>query len=188
VSSKFSKKDGFTKFTGTEASGTLARKLAPVADRIRDLNTRFGRRNYNVTIYRTRWSGRVRGQGKETIIFQQDILPTPALADMGSLTEMLTLHGLDEAGSVQLSEVSARFTEDFLMGIDPEGFEPLDTDNVFYEIEFPRPDGRPGLKRRFELRGAPTYKPDAFQWYLTLDKIDADRFRNGDLSSDPDNG
>ena len=182
MSSKFSKKDGFTKFTGTEANQTLASRLAPVADKLRDLNTRFGRRNYNVTIYRTRWSGRVRGQGEESVIFQQDILPTPALADLGSLTELATLHGLDESGSIQLSEISHRFTEDILMGVDPEGFEPLDTDNVYYEIEFTRPDGRPGAKRRFELRGAPTYRPDQFQWFISLEQIDANRFRDGELS------
>ncbi len=183
MSNKFSKKDGFTKFTGTEASKSLAAKLAPVADKLRDLNTKFGRRNYNVTIYRTRWSGRIRGQGKESIIFEQCILPTPALADLGSLTELATLHGLEEAGTIQLSEVSHRFTEDLLMGIDPEGFEPLDTDNVYYEIEFPRPDGRPGVKRRFELRGAPTYRPDQYQWFLSLEKIEDNRFRDGHLNS-----
>lgn len=182
MSNKFSKKDGFTKFTGTEANRTLASKLAPVADKLRDLNTRFGRRNYNVTIFRTRWTGRTRGQGEERIIYQQDILPTPLLADLGSLSELATLHGLDETGTIQLSEVSHRFTEDMLMGIDPEGFEPLDTDNVFYEIEFPRPDGRPGPKRRFELRSAPTYRPDQFQWFLSLEKIEANRFRDGSLN------
>ncbi len=182
MSKKFSQKDGFTKFTGTEASNTLAFKLGRVADKIRDLNTVFGRRPYNVTIYRTRWSGAERGHGTESIIFQQDILPTPLLSDLGSLTEIASLHGLDEVGSIQISEVSSfRFNEDVLMGLDPEGFEPLDTDNVFYEIEFPRSDGRPATKRRFELRGAPMYRPDQFQWYLTLEKINNNRTRSGGL-------
>lgn len=181
MSNKFSQKGGFTKLQGTEFRRTLASKLQRPVDKIRDLNTKFGLRNYNVTIYRTRWSGAVRGQGEESIIFQQDILPTPLVADLGSLTELITPHGLEESGTIQISEVSGRFTEDFIMGIDPEGFEPLDTDNVFYEVEFPRRDGRPSTKRRFELRGAPTFRPEQFQWFLTLEKIDADRTRLGEL-------
>ncbi len=181
MSNKFSQKDGFTKLRGTEYRRTLASKLQGPVDKIRDLNTKFGLRNYSVTVFRTRWTGAVRGQGKESIVFQQDILPTPLVADLGSLTELITQHGLDESGTIQISEVSGKYTEDFLMGIDPDGFEPLDTDNVFYEVEFPRKDGRPGTRRRFELRGAPTFRPQEFQWFLTMEKIDADRARLGEL-------
>jgi len=181
MSNKFSQKDGFTKLAGTEARRTLAQKLIKPADRLRDLNTKFGRRVYSVTLYHTRWTGRVRGQGTESIIFAKDILPTPLIIDMGTLQEVATVHGLDEAGSIQMNEVSGRFTEDMLLGIDSEGREPLDTDNVFFEIEFPRKDGRMGERRRFELRSAPSYVPDQFQWHLTLGKIDENRDRDGNL-------
>lgn len=181
MSGKFGTKDGFTKLRSGEFRKTLAGKLQRPVDKIRDLNTKFGLRNYTVTIFRTRWSGAVRGRGEESIIFQQDILPTPLVADLGSITEMLTIHGLNEVGTIQISEVSGQFTEDALMGIDPEGFEPLDTDNVFYEIEFMRTDGKPGVKRRFELRGAPTFRPEQFQWLLSLEKINDNRSRTGEL-------
>jgi len=181
MSSKFSKKGGFTSIRGADCRNTLAKRLQRPADRLRDLNTKFGLRNYIVTVFRTRWSGNLRGRGQESIIFQEEILPTPLVSDMSSLSEILTPHGLDEFGTIQLSEVSGRYTEDFLMGIDPNGNEPLDTDYVFYEIEFPRCDGRPATKRRFELRNAPNFRPSQFQWYLTLEKIDADRTRAGEL-------
>jgi hypothetical protein len=171
-------KDGFTIVEPGGLGKTLATKLIPVADKIRDLHTVFGGRVYTVSIYRTRWSGGSRGLGDETIIFKQDIRPTPRITDLGTLTQILNPTGLDESGTIQLSEISGRFTEDSLLGIDTEGREPLESDHVFYEIEFV---GRPSVRRRFGLRSAPNYKPYQFQWFITLQKLDEDRARDGSL-------
>ena len=170
--------DGFTVVEPGGLGKTLANRLIPVADKIRDLHTVFGGRVYTVTIYRTRWSGGRRGLGDETLIFQQPIRPTPRITDLGTLTQVLNPTGLDDAGTIQLTEISGRFTEDSLLGIDSEGREPLETDHVFYEIEFV---GRPSVRRRFEIRSTPSYKPYQFQWQITLQKTDEDRARDGSL-------
>lgn len=181
MSNKFLTKDGFSVLEGTDAQRTLAQRLVRPADRLRNLYTRFGMRPYRVMIIRTRWSADRRGKGVEELIFQQEILPTPKITDLGTLTEVLNPTGLDEGGTIQVSEISGRFTEDLLIGIDPEGRDPLKTDNVYYEIEFPRLDGKPGTRRRFGIRAAPTYRSDQFQWIVTLEKIDEDRGRQGEL-------
>lgn len=160
---------------------TLTRRLIPVADKLRDLHTRFGGRVYNVRIIRTQWSGGSRGVGRETITSVTDIRPTPRVMDLSSLQEITTPIGLNESGSVQVNQISGRFTEEILLGIDPELKQPPRNENIFYEIEFPRADGKSSTKRRFHIRAAPSYDPYGFQWSITLEKADEDRDREGGL-------
>lgn len=181
MASKFSQKDGFTRVGPGGLKRTLAQKLIRPVDKIRDLHTKLGGRIYMVTIFRTRWSGGRRGVGEETVVFELEILPTPKLVDMSTLTEVINPTGLDETGQVLVTQISGRFTEDLLLGFDPEGNEPLDSDNVFYEIEFPRLDGRSSVRRRFKIRQAPSYKPYGMEWQVTLKKVDQDRSRRGEL-------
>jgi len=180
--SGFSKdKDGFTVVAPGMLGKTLTRKLVPVVDKVRDLHTKFGGRVYNVRIIRTRWSGNARGVGKEAITSITDVRPTPRVVDLGSLQEVTTLIGLDEAGSVSVNQISGRFTEEILLGVDAAQRQPALNENVFYEIEFPRVDGKPGVKRRFHIRAAPNYDPYGFQWSIVLEKADEDRGNMGDL-------
>lgn len=174
-------KDGFTVVEPGMIGKTLSQKLVPVADKVRDLHTRFGGRVYNVRIVRTRWSGGKRGVGTESIIDITYIRPTPRVVDLTSLQEITTQIGLNEAGSIQVTQISGRFTEEILLGIDPELKEPPVNENIFYEIEFPRSDGRAAKKRRFHIRAAPSYDPYGFQWSVTLEKADEDRDRAGGL-------
>lgn len=180
MTNKFEKdKDGFTVVSpGME---TLTRKLIPVADRIRDLHTKFGGRVYKVRIIRTQWSGTARGQGTESITSITEIRPTPRVVDLGSLQEVTSMMGLNEAGSVSVNQISGRFTEEVLLGVDPENRQPALNENVFWEIEYPRADGLPGIKRRFHIRSAPNYDPYGFQWSVVLEKADEDRSNVGVL-------
>jgi len=170
----------FTDPTTIQANKTLARQLIPVADRIRDLFVRFGTRPYKVRVVRVRWSAGRRGVGAPVIEREMDILPTPLVQDLSTLTEIVQPVGLDEVGSVLLSEVSGRFTDEELRFLDKDGTPPGPDEEVFYEIEFPRPDGKPGDRRRFYIRSAPFYQATNFQWNLRLEKTHEDRDRRGD--------
>ena len=178
MSSQNKDKDGFTQFNAGMFSNTLAQKLVPVADRIRDIFTQFGTRPYLVRIIRTKWSGGKRGFGRESVLSDTAITPTPKVTDLAGITEILTPIGLEEQGSILVTEISGRFTEAILQGNDPVGNEPDVDENIFYEIEFPRPDG--SVRRRFGIRAAPTFKPTQLQWMITLEKQDENRDGIGD--------
>jgi len=170
----------FTDPTGMQSSQTLARKLIPIVDSIRDLATKFGTRPYKVRVVRARWSSGQRGVGTPVIERALDILPTPLLQDMSGITEIVQSVGLDEIGGVSVSEISGRFTDEELRFCQPDG-TPLGPDEeVWYEIEFPRPDGKPGDLRRFYMNAAPMYFASRMQWTIRLEKAHSDRGRRGD--------
>jgi hypothetical protein len=164
----------------TELCGSLAFTLRPVVDMIRDLYTTFGLRPYKVSLVRTSWSGGRRGLGVELVVSSRVILPTPLISDMTSLAEIVTPVGLDEFGSVLLSQVSGTFTEDQLRGHIFDG-DPVPFDQQFYyEVEFPPAcEGDEGERRRFTIKGAPMYFADRFQWNITLERQRSDRTRQG---------
>jgi len=170
----------FTDPTSIQLNQTLARQFIPLADQLRDMLTQFGLRPYKVRIVRVQWSGGERGIGTSTVVSELVLLPTPLISDLTTLTEIVQPVGLDEIGMVQLSEVSGRFTEDELMGRDSDG-SPIPADQeFFYEAEFPRPDGKPGVRRRFFPRSAPQYDAGGLQWIVRLEKTHEDRGRGGD--------
>ncbi len=170
----------FTKVSAQQITNSLARKFIPLADSLRDLLTSFGVRQHIVRIVRIHWSGATRGVGTPQVAMEMVLEPTPKISDLSTLTEIIQPIGMDEVGAIVLSNVSGRYTEEQLRGFDPDGTEIPPMDEVFYEIEFPRVDNLPTVKRRFELRSAPYYKPGSLQWMLRLEKSNDDRERNGD--------
>jgi hypothetical protein len=175
------KKDGFTALDAEELQCTLAQKLIPVADKIRDLHTQFGGRPYIVRIIRTRWTGSKRGVGSEHVMKETTITPTPLVVSLDGLQETLTPVGLNEYGSLQVTNISGRYTEEQLRGFDKSGNGLPSNEQLWWEIEFPRVrDGKPGVKRRFAVRSAPNYSPYSFQWSVSLDSVDERRNRQGE--------
>jgi hypothetical protein len=170
----------YTDPIAVDSSRTLGRKLIPTADLIRDLHTRFGMRPYKMRVVRVRWTGGKRGVGTPDIESALDILPTPKIMDLAGLTEIVHPVGLDEDGTIMVTEISGRFTDEDLRFARADGTPPGPDEEVWYEIEFPRPDGKPGDLRRFYLRAAPMYYADRFQWQIRLEKAHSDRARNGD--------
>lgn len=178
----FCDKSQFDDPTKMELGNTLAQKLIPVADNVRNLYTKFGMRAYKVRVVKVRWSGERRGQGVPQIAATIDLLPTPRVMDLSTMTEILNPIGLDESGSIVISEISGRFTDDQLRLVDDDGEGPAPNEEVFYEIEYPQPNGArsTSIKRRFSLRSAPDYSPGRFQWTLRLERANEDRTRQGD--------
>lgn len=171
--------DGFAVATPGLLNNSLARKLVPAVDRLRNLLTTLGARPYRVRIVRTRWTGGRRGVGVETVLGVTELVPTPKIIDMTTLAEVVTAVGTTEIGIVQLQEVSGRYTEDMLVGVDPSGNPAPDSDDVYYECEFFRTDGRDSDKRRFALSSVPYYAATRFQWLVTLDAAIEKRRRDG---------
>jgi len=167
--------------TRMDLKGTLGQKLIPVVDNVRNLFTKFGLRPYKIRIVRVKWSGGRRGRGVPHIARQEDLLPTPLVDDLNALTEVLEPIGMDETGTIVVSEISGRFTDDQLRYLDDDGEQPGPDEEIFYEIEYPQPDGSGGdVMRRFTLRGAPHYDANRFQWSVRLERAQEDRTRQGD--------
>jgi hypothetical protein len=169
----------YTDPSSIQLNRTLGQKLIPVADRLRDLFTRFGLRPYKVRVVRVRWSGGTRGIGAPIVERTLDLLPTPLVVDLTTMTEVVQPVGLDEIGSITVSEISGRFTDYQLRMLDPNGREPDPDEEVYYEIEFPKPDGTSD-KRKFWLRSAPHYHAGRFYWQVRLEKAHQDRDFRGD--------
>jgi len=173
------KKDGFSVSGPRLLARSLQRMLVPVVDKVRDLNTRLGMRPYRVRVVRTTWGSGERGVGVEVVVSEMELLPTPLLVDMNTLSEEVTAVGRVEVGTVTLREVSGRYTEDHLTGVDSEGNPVGDSDSLYYEVDMFRPDGQPGERRRFALASVPFYDAPRAQWVVTLDAQLARRGRDG---------
>lgn len=173
-------KPPFTDPTRFDLKETLAQKLISTVDNLRDLFTSFGLRPYKVRLVVLRWSGAKVGVGAAVVERAIDILPTPLVADLSTMTAIMNPVGLDEAGEIVVSQISGSFTEDQLRGMVP-GQKKLELNQeAFYEIEYPQPDDGPTRRRRFTLRGAPFYAAGKFQWQVRLERAHGERARNGD--------
>jgi len=169
----------FTALSNVDLANTFARKFIPVADGLRDLATRLGMRPYEVRLVHVVWSGDERGEGVPTVKHVAPLLPTPLVADLSSLQEVVQVVGMDEAGQVRVSQISGRYTEDQLMGRDPSGNPPAPNEEFFYEIEYPVPGGGTGELRRFFPSAAPSYYPGRLEWVLVLERQAGQRDRDG---------
>lgn len=157
-------------------SKTLAAKLGPVADKIRDLSSVFGLRPYIVRLVRTRWTGEVRGDGVEEVIWSKDFVPTPKLDNnLGSIDMQLQNIGLDEQGSLRVSQISTSYTEQELLGKTADNQSIPLNETFFWEIEFMRRDGTQPIKRRFYPDTLPTLDPGNCQWVINIKRAQGDR-------------
>jgi len=168
--------------TPQQARRTLAHRFTRVADRLRQLGTKFGIRPYRVFLVWTRWDGGERGQGREQVVQELEILPTPNVRSLDSLALSPISTGVLPVGSVRLTEVSTSLTYDQLTGrmypqphVDhvPEPWE------FFYEV---REDGRgddPPRRMKFSLFSEPHRNAENVEWVVVLSRVSEDRNRDG---------
>ena len=128
----------------------------------------MGIRPYHVHLLKLSWTGQVRGDGQVTEIERTEILPVPKVADLSSIQLQLQSVGLDEAGSVQVSEISGRYTEFQLCGRGPAGEELDPNQEYMWEIVWARDDKTTPIYRRFHAQNVPSYNASTFQWTVTL--------------------
>lgn len=168
-----------------EVGNTLAAKLIPVVDRIRQLSTRFGVRPYRVWLVHGQWSGLRRGMGQYQELNRTEILPTPLVAEMSAVTSVIESLGRNEEGGVTVSEISAKYSEDDLRGLTPDLLEPNGKTlrpNVefFWEIVENRTGQPPAYRRRFTFNAAPSLSRDTLQWRVNLATQNGEPGRRGE--------
>lgn len=143
-------------------------------DDLRQINTDLGMRPYRVFLVRTRWSGESRGEGVETVISEEELSPTPKVEPVSSVNRQLLDIGIDEQGSLNVSEISPRYTEFQLLGLTPNGESIPPNETFSWEVTLMRGDG-PHKRRRFLVQGVPSYQAEELQWTVRLNRAGADR-------------
>lgn len=197
-----------------EVADTLVEELVEVADDIRALYTEFGLRPYRIFAVWVGWladeddDGAVTGDevmllpperwndptailsrlvevgvGRPKVLFEKEILPTP-LAEPVGISRRLDITGDTEQGSLLMTQISSRLSEDELMGLVVPFRDPNFTNSLrpgidfFYEMRENRPKGfiSPGfegfepsqelrpIRRRFRVSQSPVRDADAFEW------------------------
>lgn len=171
----------FTKLRDGGYQRTLAGRLVRVADRVRDLATKLGVRPYTVTLVRVRWDGGMRGHGSEILVSAEDILPTPKVLLGSSPRGELLRSGWTGTADMMVTEISARYTADQLLGQGTDGLAIPEDEEFFWEIRYQGLDGRGGERRRFLPVGNPDYMATNLCWSVNLLQVDTGRSRNGML-------
>jgi len=174
MSSCASKPNPYAPLTYAEIEKSFARKMIPLADSMRALGVRMGIKTYEVRIVRTAWTGGFRGEGVEYVVEEHQLTPTPLMTGLDGITQATESVGQIEQGNVTLSEISGRYSEDFLRGFGIDGTAPGPNEQVFYEVRYPTADGD-GIRRRFYLRAGPAFYSDTAEWKLSLERQVEDR-------------
>ena len=148
-------------------------------DEIRQLNADFGLRPYRVFMVRTRWSGESRGEGTETVFDERELLPPPKVDPVSSVARQLLDIGTDEQGTLQVSEISPRYTEKELLGYSRLGGQIPDNETFYWEVTLLRGDHEAKTRRRFLVVGVPSYDAEGMQWTVRLGMAGTDREDSG---------
>lgn len=188
--------------TGPEAAKqTLAHRLTPIADRLRQLNTRFGLRAQRVFLVWTEWTGAERGEGEEKLLVELELLPTPRHTDFGAVGRRPYSAGIFSEGSVRIDQISAgAYTSDILMGLtiplktttapradrgadvnSPDGIEKRSNKRIDFWWEI-QEDGRgdsPAARQRYRVYGSPNRDEGKLYFSVNLERADEARNRLG---------
>lgn len=176
--------------TRLEAKRSLAHRLSPRVDRLRQFATKFGLRSKRVFLVWTRYTGEERGEGIERELARKEILPTPKVSDLTSITLSPYAAGILPVGSLRVEKISAAFSAEMLLGkvapVTEEGHPIRDPYDFFYEIvEDERVSSEPA-RMKFRLLGQPTRVEGSVSWSIILDRIDEDRSPAGVSQLGPD--
>ncbi len=157
-----------------QAKRSLANRLSPTVDRLRQLATNLGLRSRRVFLVWTTFDGGQRGEGDEQLIAKIELLPTPKVSELVGQQFLGYAGGVLPTGSLRIEKVSAGFTEAQLMGREIPGVPGLTTIpqpyDFFYEmIEDGRDLLRP-IPMRYRMFGSPYRKEGSVSWTLLLER------------------
>ena len=177
----------YPSLTPCQAKGSLANRLGRVVDRARHVDAKMGFRPYRVFLCWTVWNGEERGEGVQDVACRCEITPTPMVADLTSVSLSPFGAGTIPMGSVRITEVSSRYSLEFLTGKVVPGKEdqvphPYD---FFYEVV---EDGRhedPALRPRFRIMGTPFFDAPNQQWQFVLERQSGDMGKDGKPIAEP---
>ena len=170
-----------------QGARNLAVSLGPAVDRIRQLATDLGVRPYRVWLVHHKWPGK-KGLGVPHEISRREILPRPKIQDMAATAFTMAAYGLTEVGGIVIDQISAKYSEDDLLGRTPDmkdNVEPrtnLRTVEFFYEVQETRPTQPPPQPRRYVVAGVPMLNRSGMHWRVALTKQDYNTDR-GDPSA-----
>lgn len=167
---------------GIGAPGGVVESLGGTVDQLRQLAVDMGMRPYRVFSVIVRWTGGEVGRGDAVVESEREFLPRPVVKDMTSVRGVAHAAGRNERGSVELSEVSPRYTEDDIRGLCHCGKLSQDREG-FIEIRVDERDGQTD-RRRFVVKDVPHRNAEGFEWRVRLLKQDQDRARNGTVRND----
>lgn len=170
-----------------QAKLTLAARLAPRADRLRQLATRLGVRPYRVFLVWTRFGGEERGEGDERELRRVELLPTPQVQDLTGVQYNPFSGGALPTGSVRVDRIScAAYNEDLLRGEAPpaapeSGADIEEPNDFFWEIVFDGRNGRCSEARRgrYRLVGNPWLNAGNVEYAVILERVSEDRAADG---------
>ncbi len=173
---------GIRPLTRLEARASLASRLGRVADRARQVATRLGARPYRMWMVWARWTGARRGEGRFEVLREMEVLPTPKVATLDSVTFSIFHAGTVPEGSIKVSELSVRYTFDELQGhMVPELHEDVIPApyEFFYEVrEDGRGDAEP-VRQRYSVMSYPFRDAENAQWTMLLQRVSEPRNRDG---------
>ena len=167
-----------------EVKASLMSRLVPNIDKIRQIATSLGLRPYRVFLVHMLWSGDRIGDGQPQEISRREILPTPRIRDMSATTEVLSSFGRVEEGGIVVDRISAKFSEDDLMGVTPDLLDPAllrtgkRNGDFFWEVQESRPGFPNPMPRRYAPSGTPTLMRGGLHWRIPLAKQMVNRSRN----------
>lgn len=171
--------------TPAQAANTLANRLGRVADNIRQIATRLGARPYRCFLVWSKWTGEHRGEGRELETSRVEILPTPVVQSLDNLAYNVQDIGLVQVGDVRITEISASFSEDELLGRMNGALQVEQPYEFYWEII---EDGRAGdqpVHTKFRPKGRPHRQADNAQWVVSLERVGDDRRRDGSPQGEP---
>lgn len=148
-------------------------------DELRQIAADLGARPYRVFLVTTRWSGGKRGRGVETVVSETEILPTPKVDSMSAIQLQMLDVGVDDQGSLSISEISPRYNENQLLGRNQDGSEIPEDMTFSYEVSLSRNDRDDKKRRRFQIKGVPSYEATQLQWKVQLVRSGSDRQQDG---------
>lgn len=184
-----------------EAQRTLAQRLAGRADRIRQLNTRFGLRARRVFLTHTVTDGEERGEGTERVLNRAELLPTPRVTDASAINLRPWSGGVLPEGSIRVDQISvSRYTLDVLTGVRfadgafagqlVRSAQPVSGSNedpriwrqvsFFYEIVEDGRGDNPAQRDRFRVLGNPWRAEGQFGFGVLLESESEPMGRDGD--------
>lgn len=169
--------------SAVEARRTLAHRLAPRVDRLRQFATKFGIRPYRVFLVWTLWSGIERGEGTERVVKRIELLPTPKVTDLTAVATSPFSAGTLPLGSIRVEEISAfTYTQDVLVGkAYPDGHEDAIPEDVSFEyevVEDGRGDPQP-VRAKYRVSTTPYRAAGRVQWMVLLERVSEDNNRDG---------
>ncbi len=171
--------------TPAVAQQSLAYSLTAIVDGCRQIAVDLGVRPYRVWLVHLMWSGARRGNGVPEVISEVELTPVPRVRDLDGLRREVRAPGTVEEGDIVVDRISARYSEDTLLGRTPDIQDPqlrrtsLRQAEFFWEIQENRPGRIPPPRRRFSGPRTASLSRAGMSWRVVLTRQSGDRQRDG---------